>query len=1836
MSSTASKGDAGSQQGSPGVAAATTGYMPTKPVMGGIQKQSDTSNMAWTGGKPRVGWTELEDPNPSSIIATQIRSPSVSLETKALYHRTTGLEPKFTRESDLLTFQKKMMDHMIRYGMDTITYLPDPTDPTQVISVLSEHAQFTLKEAKTSEKSKQQGCYDQYDHANVRDSKTLLLNSLDESVLTQMYENCDDDETFIVHWMNLMLIVGSISIERFDRIKDSIKARKIQNYAGENVEAISTDYVSEWKRLHGARMYDHGLTLTMLKTIMESGNEDFRYGLRSLKDKLNKKLMDVRHMSYDQSHKAMIHDELDVQSVLKLCKQEYRILLDDGKWPAASHAKDSKAIGRSYGNVNAVALNEDRVKQLLANALQRISGDGTRDKSGDKCRTCGENGHWARDCPKKRDNNNRNGDQRNNGRRPPFQNRNAPFRPQDRTGNRERRQRFPPPKSGESEIKTVGDKKYYWCSKCNNWMVSHGTATHKTNEELRASMAEARAGSNHYDFDMQPSAYTLICHPTSIIPSEDILTEDIESEVRMIESTGHSAVYVPISMSVTTTALDKNRYILFDSGANCCISNERSDFVGKYHKFRNGRIIEGMGKALSADGHGQVSWTFLADDGSHRTLELPAYHIGSIQQKIASTSQILKVYPNERVHISSEQLQLTGDESKPSITVQICPTTSLPLAVAQTVTAPIEVPKKRTVQDPLATLRNNPSLTEGANFNLGEPAKELLRWHYRLAHMNMRRIQWLFRRGFLASSEKSRRAQAEAALLDSGPMCTACQYAKQRRRTTPGSVKRTVTADVGLLKKDRLFPGQQISVDHFHSKPHGRLLNTYGKEAMDKKYTGGCIFVDHSSGYIHVELQSHLNTHETLKAKVAFETMCSGYGVIVQEYLSDNGTAFRNKDFEAHLQQFRQTIRHAGVGAHHSNGIAERAISTVMSISRAMLHHSAIHWPDIANVELWSLAVLHAVYVLNRVPREDSGLSPLELFTRQTWTRSKLLDFHVWGAPAYVLDDTIADGKKLPRWKPRGSRHLYVGSGALGSAHSHSIPLILSMDTGKITHQYHVVFDDWFSTVNSTDADQINFDHDDWYRTFGLTEYQYVTEDRPSPVLPSLDQRETASRREELAKLRTVSPPTVSYPPVTPILPGVPSPASAATAPLLVDTPRVQPPPLETASTPFTSSLPQREMTTVTTTTPPAIPVNAPRVRLPRIDQPEPRRSERLQTDLRRSERIQNRKAHTATGADLALDQVFAQVERTSDMFTNLTTSEDPGDWATDIGMLADMGKAILVCDETENIHGPVMDPLMSFWAKAFVAGASPGSKPDTYRWDDILKMDDKSEWLEAAKVEIEALETHGAWVEDLKSNATTKIIPGQWVFVYKRNPDGTIKKRKARWVLRGDLQEHEGDTFSPVASWPTVRAFLIVSSVMDRVTCTIDFANAFIQSSLPPDEALWVHPPRGYQTVGGPNHCLRMVKSQYGIRSAPKLWFQHISGYFKKLGLEQSKYDPCLWYGRDIMLVQYVDDCGISAPTQGDIDKFIADLRKEGLMLTQEESFAEFLGIKFTVNDGIHEMTQKGLIKKILEAADMMDCNPNSVPASQTPLGADKEGDPMTESWNYRSIVGMLLYLSGNTRPDIVFAVSQVSRFSNNPRQSHATALKTILRYLKGTMDKGIIVRPKNGLDTTMDTDADFCGLFGTENPRDQESVKSRTGINIMVGGFPLFSKSVLQTHISLSTMEAEYSALSQGLRYLLPIKWLLEEMILKLGGLGLPSTTVMATVFEDNQSAFFLATNHRITSRTKYLLSKWHWFWAQYDSGKGFTIKKCSTDQQRADWLTKPLVKDKFEANRLAVIGW
>jgi hypothetical protein len=164
----------------------------------------------------------------------------------------------------------------------------------------------------------------------------------------------------------------------------------------------------------------------------------------------------------------------------------------------------------------------------------------------------------------------------------------------------------------------------------------------------------------------------------------------------------------------------------------------------------------------------------------------------------------------------------------------------------------------------------------------------------------------------------------------------------------------------GALKQNDLFAGQKIAVNHFLCSTRGHLFTSKGKTSENEMYCGGCVFVDHATGHLHMEFQKHLNTHETLEAKESFELMCCDHGVIPQAYHSDNGSSFTSSGCTQDLlHEFAQVTSFAGdrAGAHHHNGTSERAIQTIMNMSHTMMLHAALHWPDVADLTLcpWQL-----------------------------------------------------------------------------------------------------------------------------------------------------------------------------------------------------------------------------------------------------------------------------------------------------------------------------------------------------------------------------------------------------------------------------------------------------------------------------------------------------------------------------------------------------------------------------------------------------------------------------------------------------------------------------------------------------------------------------------------------------------------------------------------------------------------------------------------------------------------------------------------------------------------
>jgi hypothetical protein len=295
----------------------------------------------------------------------------------------------------------------------------------------------------------------------------------------------------------------------------------------------------------------------------------------------------------------------------------------------------------------------------------------------------------------------------------------------------------------------------------------------------------------------------------------------------------------------------------------------------------------------------------------------------------------------------------------------------------------------------------------------------------------------------------------------------------------------------------------------------------------------------------------------------------------------------------------------------------------------------------------------------------------------------------------------------------------------------------------------------------------------------------------------------------------------------------------------------------------------------------------------------------------------------------------------------------------------------------------------------------------------------------------------------------------------------------------------------------------------------------------------------------------------------------------------------------------------------------------------------SKFLGIDYTKQkDGSYSLKQPGLTQKVIDTVGLTQCKPEPTPASELPLALHSDSPAFSESWNYASIVGMLMYLANQTRPDIAFAVHQVARYTHNPREIHGKAVKRIVRYLAGTKNEGLIFTPNFDVGLEMYCDADFAGLWKTEDPANSASVKSRTGFVIKLYGCPLLWTSRLQTEIAASTLEAEYIALSSGMRDLIPIRGLYQSMAQHMNFQD-AGCLVRCTVFEDNQGALALATSPKLTPRTKHIGVKYHFFREHVLSGK-ITLEFIPSIRQQADILTKGLTTVKFNDLRKLLCGW
>ena len=482
--------------------------------------------------------------------------------------------------------------------------------------------------------------------------------------------------------------------------------------------------------------------------------------------------------------------------------------------------------------------------------------------------------------------------------------------------------------------------------------------------------------------------------------------------------------------------------------------------------------------------------------------------------------------------------------------------------------------------------------------------------------------------------------------------------------------------------------------------------------------------------------------------------------------------------------------------------------------------------------------------------------------------------------------------------------------------------------------------------------------------------------------------------------------------------------------------------------------------------------------------------------------------------------------------------------------------------------------------------------------------------WRKSMDDELKALEETNTW--NIVHLPPGKHVVGcRWVYRFKFNPDGSIERPKSRVVAQGFTQHFGVDykeTFAPVAKMSTVKVLLSVAANHGWSLSQMDVKNAFLHGEL--EEEVYMKIPPGHPLCGDPSRVCKLNKSIYGLKQSPRAWHAKLSSTLEDLGFTRSSADSSLYVQtgqtEKLMVLIYVDDLIIT----GSNADSIAALKKklQGKFPVKDLGpLKYFLGIEVATSRKGLFLNQRKYTIDLLRDSNMLNSKPANTPFDSK-LQLDKLGDPLDSPNYYQKLVGKLIYLT-ITRPDISFAVSLVSQYMHAPTVVHLCMVKRILRYLKKTIGRGIVMRRNGHTDIIGFSDSDWAG-----NTIDR---RSTTGYCMFVGGNLVSWKSKKQPVVARSSAEAEYRAMAAASCEMVWLKNLLTD-------LGFSPTSPMK-LFCDNQAAMHIAANPVFHERTKHIEVDCHFIRQQVQS-KVIQTHYIRSSDQLADAFTKVLSSTVF----------
>ena len=287
----------------------------------------------------------------------------------------------------------------------------------------------------------------------------------------------------------------------------------------------------------------------------------------------------------------------------------------------------------------------------------------------------------------------------------------------------------------------------------------------------------------------------------------------------------------------------------------------------------------------------------------------------------------------------------------------------------------------------------------------------------------------------------------------------------------------------------------------------------------------------------------------------------------------------------------------------------------------------------------------------------------------------------------------------------------------------------------------------------------------------------------------------------------------------------------------------------------------------------------------------------------------------------------------------------------------------------------------------------------------------------------------------------------------------------KTRLVAKGFKQTHGIDydeTFSPVAMLKSIRILIAIAAYHDYEIWQMDVKIVFLNGNLLED--VYMTQPEGFVQPKNSGKVCKLQRSIYGLKHASRSWNLRFDESVKGFGFVKNEDEPCVYKkisgSAIVFLVLYVDDIlliGNDIPTLQNVKSWLGKC----FLMKDLDKVAYILGIKIYRDRSkrLIGLSQSAYIDKVLKRFRMQDSKRGYLPMlckSQCPNTKD-ERERMSKI-PYASAIGSIMYAMLCTRPDVSYALSITSRYQSDPGESHWTAVKNILKYLRRSKDMFLV----------------------------------------------------------------------------------------------------------------------------------------------------------------------------------